>query len=181
MNLRQHLHDERIALTAVAKSDVPTVLGWYEDVHFARLYSAQAFRPHTAESIEKWLEEERSAANNYLFAIRLKSASTLLGIVQLDSIEWSNGTAWLSIAIGDPNNRGKGYGRAAMRLLLNFAFGELNLRRVQLTVFSYNTPALRLYESLGFVHEGTARQALYRDDVRYDMLVYGLLRQEWKG
>jgi RimJ/RimL family protein N-acetyltransferase len=68
-----------------------------------------------------------------------------------------------------------------MRLLLQFAFGELNLRRVQLTVFSYNTAAIRLYEKLCFQREGTFREFLQRDGQLYDMYLYGLLRREWEA
>lgn len=181
MTLRQHLSDDVITLTALTKSDLPTILNWYSDIQFARLFDAQSFRPRTPERMEKWLEEEQAESTTYFFGIRPKNSDALLGMIDLNGIEWSNATAWLGIAIGNPAHRGKGYGRAAMRLLLNFAFGELNLRRVQLTVFSYNEAAIRLYESLGFLREGAAREALYRDDQRYDMLIYGILRGEWKG
>ena len=59
-------------------------------------------------------------------------------------------------------------------------FDELNLHRVQLTVFDYNKRAIALYEKLGFQHEGTFREFLHRDGRRYDMHLYGLLRREWQ-
>jgi RimJ/RimL family protein N-acetyltransferase len=68
-----------------------------------------------------------------------------------------------------------------MRLALDYAFSELNLHRVQLTVFAYNARAIALYEKLGFVREGVYREFLHRDGVRYDMYLYGLLRREWRG
>ena len=87
---------------------------------------------------------------------------------------------WVAIAFGDEANRGKGYGYEAMQLLLKFAFHELNLHRVQLTVFEYNIRAIRLYEKMGFVREGTQREFLQRDGRRYDMYFYGLLVHEWE-
>ncbi|MEL7657044.1 MAG: GNAT family protein, partial [Bacillota bacterium] len=69
----------------------------------------------------------------------------------------------------------------ALRLLLRYAFDELNLYRVQLTVFSYNPGAIRLYEKLGFVREGVFREAVHRDGARHDMILYGLLRREWEA
>ena len=77
--------------------------------------------------------------------------------------------------------RGERLRLTALRLLLRFAFDELNLYRVQLTVFSYNPRAIRLYEKLGFRHEGTFREFVQRDGARHDMLLYGLLRQEWEA
>jgi RimJ/RimL family protein N-acetyltransferase len=55
---------------------------------------------------------------------------------------------------------GKGYGYEAMQLVLRFAFDELNLHRVQLTVFSYNERVIVLYEKLGFQHKGKYREYL---------------------
>ncbi len=52
---------------------------------------------------------------------------------------------------------------------------------MQLTVFSYNTRAIALYEKLGFQREGVYREFIQRDGARYDMYLYGLLRCEWKA
>jgi RimJ/RimL family protein N-acetyltransferase len=60
----------------------------------------------------------------------------------------------MSIGLGDSANWGKGYGHEATRLALGFALNELNLHRVQLTVFDYNPRAIHLYEKLGFQQEG---------------------------
>ena len=73
-----------------------------------------------------------------------------------------------------------GYGREAIELTLKFAFHELNLHRIQLTVFSYNERAIALYESFGFKREGVFREHLQRDGRRYDMYLFGLLRHEWE-
>ena len=86
----------------------------------------------------------------------------------------------VSIAIGEAKCRGKGYGYEVMQLVLRFAFDELNLHRIQLTVFSYNERAIALYEKLGFHREGVYREHLQRDGRRYDMYLYGLLRSEWE-
>jgi RimJ/RimL family protein N-acetyltransferase len=66
-----------------------------------------------------------------------------------------------------------------MLLILRFAFHELNLHRVQLTVFEYNARAIALYERLGFRREGTYRETLLRDGKRFDMYLYGMLSHEW--
>ena len=87
----------------------------------------------------------------------------------------------MSIGLGDSANWGKGYGNEATRLALGFAFNELNLHRVQLTVFDYNSRAIHLYEKLGFQQEGIYREFLQRDGRRFDMYLYGLLGHEWEA
>lgn len=64
--------------------------------------------------------------------------------------------------------------------MLDFGFSELNFHRVQLNVISYNIPAIKLYESVGFIKEGVLREAVYRDFKWYDLYWYGILQKEWK-
>jgi RimJ/RimL family protein N-acetyltransferase len=66
-----------------------------------------------------------------------------------------------------------------MRVLLRYAFTELNLFRVSLNVFGYNQRAIRSYEKAGFVIEGCQRQALRRDGQYHDLVFMGVLRDEW--
>ncbi len=102
-----------------------------------------------------------------------------MGFCALFGIEWNNRSAKLAIAIGEPAQRRKGYGREAMQMFLRYAFHEMNLERIQIYVISYNEHAIRLYDSLGFVREGVLRRAVYRSGRRYDLIVMGLLREEW--
>jgi RimJ/RimL family protein N-acetyltransferase len=87
----------------------------------------------------------------------------------------------MGVGIGEPQYRGKGYGTEATQLLLKYAFHEINLHRVQLTVFAYNLSAIAVYEKLGFVKEGVMRERLHRDGQRHDVLLYSLLRHEWEA
>jgi RimJ/RimL family protein N-acetyltransferase len=87
----------------------------------------------------------------------------------------------LGIGIGERTLWGQGYGFEASQLALEFAFHELNLHRVQVTVFSYNKRSQALFEKLGFRQEGVFREFLERDGQRHDMFLYGLLRQEWQA
>ncbi|QPC84213.1 GNAT family N-acetyltransferase [Phototrophicus methaneseepsis] len=168
-----------IRLTALGPEDIPVITSWYHDSHFVRLYEAKPAFPRSQRHWQRWWENDDKENDIYKFAIRPLDSDRLIGLIDLDGIIWSHGTAWVSIGIGDPANRGHGYGEEAMRLLLNFAFNELNLFRIQLSVFEYNIRAIALYERLGFVREGAYRQFLARDGKRFDMYLYGLLAEEW--
>ena len=170
-----------LRLTAMTKDDLPTLARWHADAGFLRLLDARAAKPQTSDDVTRWVDEAQRSANGYLFAVRPLAGEDLLGFVELDGIHWNRGVAWLAIAIGDRDNWGKGIGTETMDLILRFAFHELNLHRVQLTVFEYNDRAIAVYERLGFQREGVYREALYRDNVRYDMYLYGLLRREWEA
>ncbi len=173
------LRGEKVRLTAVTPTDLPTMTKWWADADFLRLYDSVPAYPQTEAQLAKRIEDGQKGERTFLFGIRPLTGDDLIGLLELDGVMWSHGTTFVSIAIGDEANRGKGYGRDAMRLALNYAFGELNLHRVCLTVFSYNIGAMKLYESLGFTREGVYREHLRRDGRRYDMLLYGLLVHEW--
>jgi RimJ/RimL family protein N-acetyltransferase len=171
---------QKIRLTAVSKEDLPTITRWYEDASFGRLFDAKPALPKSEAQWTKRLEKIEKDEDGYFFAIRRLEDDLLIGIAELDGILWTHQNCWLSIGLGDRANWGQGYGREAMELLLKYAFNELNMHRVQLTVFSYNERAIALYEGLGFTREGIYREHLHRDGRRYDMYLYGLLRSEWE-
>jgi RimJ/RimL family protein N-acetyltransferase len=170
----------QLRLTAMMPADLPTLARWYGDTEFLRQFDATPAAPRTERTLEQWLEQRGKAQDGFLFGARLHAGGELIGVVELDGLLWNQQVGWLSIGIGEPARRGQGYGAEALRLALDFAFRELNLHRAQLTVFSYNTPAIGLYEKLGFQREGTYREFLQRDGRRYDMYLYGLLRHEWE-
>lgn len=142
---RNILRGKSIRLTAVEKEDLATIGRWYEDAGFARLFDATPAAPKSASQLAQWLEEAQKDNSGFLFAIRPADQETLLGYVELDGILWTNGSAWLGLGLGERQNWGQGYGTEAMQLTLRFAFDELNLHRVQLSVFAYNERAIALY------------------------------------
>ena len=174
------LRGKRVRLTAVTKDDLPTLAGWWRDADFLRLYDSVPAFPQSVEQLEKRLDDDEQGRTNFMMGIRPLHKEKLLGLIELDGIMWAHGTAALSIAIGEAGERGRGHGTEAMGLMLDFAFRELNLHRVFLTVFGYNTAAIAMYEKLGFTLEGTYREHLQRDGQRFDMLLFGMLCGEWK-
>jgi RimJ/RimL family protein N-acetyltransferase len=85
----------------------------------------------------------------------------------------------MGIGLGDKTCWGKGYGTDAMSLLLRYAFTELNLHRMTLTVYEFNERAIRMYQRCGFKIEGIVRDCLYRNGRRWDLVSMGILRDEW--
>ncbi|MGM0851934.1 MAG: GNAT family N-acetyltransferase [Bacillota bacterium] len=177
--MKRLLTGKRIYLSGFQEEDVTAIREWSQNEEVQRLLDALPHKPKAQEDIKKWMGDPGD--NAYRFAIRLKDDGRIIGFVELDGILWTHRVGWVSISIGDEQSWGNGYGKEAMKCLLAYAFHELNLYRLQLTVFSYNERAIRLYESLGFTKEGSYRQFLQRDGDRYDMVLYGILADEWKG
>lgn len=67
-----------------------------------------------------------------------------------------------------------------MKVLVNFIFNEMNINKIKLDVYSFNTRAIKCYEKLGFKKEGTLRKEIFREGKYHDILVYGMFRDEFK-
>jgi RimJ/RimL family protein N-acetyltransferase len=166
-----------------AERDAEIVSKWTHDLEYLRLLSADIAKPLSPGQIKKQYEEmdkDAEKRNAFNFAVRLKEDDRLIGFARLYRIEWTHGTGSLQIGLGDRNDRGKGYGTEALHMLLRYAFDELNLYRVAAATVEYNTGAIRFFERAGFVVEVRRRQAIQRDGNRWDAVMLGLLRDEWK-
>ncbi|MBO0994436.1 GNAT family N-acetyltransferase [Bacillus sp. SD088] len=108
-----------------------------------------------------------------------KSNETSIGVVALINIDDKNRNAECIIDIGEKKYWGEGYGSEGLKLLLDYAFYEMNLHRVSLQVFSFNNRAIRLYKKIGFHEEGNSRESLFREGKWHDIIHMGLLQNEY--
>jgi len=158
---------------------------WTHDSGFMRLMELKPVRPlppalvrKEYEAIEKKMEEDR---NLFYFTIRRRTDDVLIGKAVIEWIDWTNGSGWVHLGLGSEADRRQGLGSQALRLLLHYAFAELNLYRVGAMLPEYNTGAERLFRKFGFVEEVRRREALDRDGRRWDLLLFGQLRSEWES
>lgn len=172
---------ERVRLSAPREEDAAAFARWSHDAAYLRAVDTDYARPISARQAAERYPGDGGESNTIEFRIRTLDEDLLIGFVALHSIEWNNRAAQLAIGIGEPGYRGKGYGTDALRLVLRYAFDELNLLRVGLDVISNNVAAVRAYEKVGFVHEGAMRRAVLRDGRHHDRLIMGILRDDWKG
>jgi RimJ/RimL family protein N-acetyltransferase len=174
-----HLVGPRVRLDALAAADAEVVAAWHRDAQLLRHLDAEPAVPVTPDMLwDRWLRMR--AGQEFPLAVRTLDHLTLVGVVALDEVLWAQRVAWIAMEVS-PAHQGQGYGREGLALLLRFAFDEVNLRRLNLTVFDYNRQAIRLYERAGFRREGVFREFLVRDGRPHDMLLYGLLEREWRA
>lgn len=79
------------------------------------------------------------------------------------------------------NDRGKGYGKEAMKLLMAWAFEDAGAHRGWLDCKEYNDRALHVYESLGLRREGLLRDTIFVDGKYENLVVLGILEDEWRA
>jgi RimJ/RimL family protein N-acetyltransferase len=95
------------------------------------------------------------------------------------ALEESLGDGQISILIGRKEMWHQGYGTAALQEILSLAFKEFGLYRVWVDIPEYNIAARHLFESMGFVHEGTLRKSRPHEGSRFDSVVMGMLATEY--
>jgi RimJ/RimL family protein N-acetyltransferase len=130
--------------------------------------------------VKRWDEPPRGKAA--FFASRRVSSTTgrLIGRCHLWGIDEYNRNAHIGITLGVPTDRGKGLGREALALLVDYGFRIRGLHRLQLETFAHNTAMRRCAERVGFTEEGRLRESGWAAGRFGDDVVYGLLAAEWR-
>lgn len=152
---------------------------WYRDPDVARLARYQD-GPMAIEEIDRFFGARALGPESMTVAIHVRATDRLIGTCALSQMDGDNGSALFHITIGEKDAWGRGYGTEATRLMIDHAFGALGLHRVALSVFEFNERAIRSYVSCGFVTEGRARQAIWRDGRWWDELQMSMLETDWQ-
>ena len=168
-------------LRELERKDLQEINKWRNNPELIELLGAP-FRYINLDVDVKWFESYMSNRGNAVrCAITELNKDDILGLVSLVSINYMNQSAEFHIMIGDTANQGRGIGTFAVKEMLNHAFNNMNLQRVELTVLEDNERAKHLYEKCGFVYEGRKRKAKYKNGTFVDILMYSILRSEFSG
>src|SRR5260370_20330613 len=146
----------QIELAAVIHPALLALFDWINQPALVR-FSAP-YRPVHERSHGDWFDAVSRDPSRVIFAIRSKREGELLGTVQLTDIHPIYRQAQMLIRIGDPRHHGRGIGTEALRLLLDFAWRDLNLHRVWAQVFARNQRPLAWYPHAQVPHEGTRQE-----------------------
>ncbi|MFP4591519.1 MAG: GNAT family N-acetyltransferase [Halobacteriales archaeon] len=168
------LEGATVELRTVEEEDLPYLQARVND---------QAIRRPIGRSTPVNADQERSFYENVVCAddsvdLLIARDGEAVGMISLNPIRQEVDSAELGYWLA-PEHHGEGYTSEAAALLVRYGFEQLGLNRIYAHVFAFNDPSRRLLEGLGFVQEGTLREAAFVDGERVDAEVYGLLRREW--
>ena len=178
------LFGELVTLRPVDITDVPTLRALMADPVVGRLTGS--VHHSYGEQPELWTLEEltdrllgwTTAIDRIVWVIVENVSGLIVGEAVLNHLDQENLSCGFRVWISGAT--GRGLGTEAVRLSVGHAFA-VGLHRVELDVYAFNPGARHVYEKLGFVVEGTKRQALRFDDEWVDCHVMGLLASEWRG
>jgi len=178
------IYGEGIRFRAAERSDLPRFVAWFNDAEVVQNLSNSL--PMSMAAEERWYEAMLSRPKaEQLMVIEAQQADEetwlTVGNCSLMNIDWTNRNAEFGIVIGEKAEWDKGYGTAAVRLMLRHAFTNLNLHRIMLRVYETNPRAIRAYEKAGYQHEGRQRQAVFLNGEYVDVLMMSVLRPDWEA
>jgi RimJ/RimL family protein N-acetyltransferase len=167
------LRGELVTLRAVEADDYERLAVFANDVEVELLGGGDPPTPRSRASVTAfWGRMSEQGAVSF----GITADDRLIGICGLSNIDAVSHTAALGITIGEREYWGRGYGRDAVRLLVDYGFRMRNLRKMWLTVHGTNTRAIRAYEAVGFVEEGRQRAQVWSDGEFVDLVFMGLIR-----
>lgn len=167
-------------LRELERKDLEKINRWRNDPSLIACLGAP-FRYINEDVDRDWYDKYlRSRGNSVRCAVVSEDSDEILCLVSLMSIDSVNRSGQLHIMIGDPENRGKGIGTFAVKAMVNHGFRNLNLRRIELGVLEDNRAAIGLYTKVGFVREGMKRQSNYKNGKYHNLIMMGLLREEYE-
>jgi RimJ/RimL family protein N-acetyltransferase len=153
-------------------------LGWLNDPEINRYLESGIF-PSTKDELEKFYQQVTNSRDQVILAIVDNETHQHIGNVKLGPINWVHRKATFGILIGDKQFWGRGIGEEATRLMIEYGFFRLNLRRIELGVYAEHEVAMRSYEKVGFRIEGRFRENMFHEGQYKDSLWMGLLRSEY--
>lgn len=167
-------------LRPLVEDDLPLLMEWVVDPE-VRQYVLFAY-PMMLQAEKKWLDDlakQHLEGSNITMMVETLEGVPI-GTMGLHRINYIHRTATTGAMFGNKKYWGRGYGVATKMHMLKYAFEELNLNRINSSVFAFNERSIRYSQRCGYQIEGRRRQACYKNGRYWDVIEMGVLREEWE-
>ncbi|MBU5265655.1 GNAT family N-acetyltransferase [Virgibacillus proomii] len=172
-----------IELRFFERSDFQQLINWIKSPQFLLQWGGPNFSfPLTEQQLENYIKDANNNNSSVLiYSVIDKETGNVIGHISLGNIDRNNKSARVGkVLVGDKNARGKGIGVQMMTEILKIAFDKLELHRVSLGVFDFNTSAIACYEKVGFKKEGLLRDSRKINKEYWSLWEMSILEYEWK-
>jgi RimJ/RimL family protein N-acetyltransferase len=154
------------------EEDIERLNIWRSDPAFSKYGLGFVGLPESLEETNLWYSSVREKSKAKIYMITTTIDNRTIGFASIQKIDNRNRNCEIGIGIGDPSDRGKGYGTDARRQLLRYAFIEQNYHRVFGAFASYNMGNLKSHEKLGAKITGKMRRTLFVNGEYHDLYTY---------
>lgn len=170
-----------VRLRSIQRDDLPRQLAFNNDVEVELAGGGDPPTPQSLERLQAEYDKQAEAGGRDGPSFAIEADGQFIGQCALFRFDAIARTSEIGITIGDKAYWGRGYGREAIRLLVDHGFTQRNLRKIWLHVHAGNLRAQRAYLACGFEQEGRLRAHVWSDGGYDDLLVMGLLVDTWKA
>jgi RimJ/RimL family protein N-acetyltransferase len=168
-------------LRAMRRDDLEAICRFNNDLEVELAGGGDPPMPQSLERLQAEFDGDAGKGGRNGAAFAIEADGQCIGHCALFQFDDVAHTCSLGITIGDKRYWGRGYGREAVSLLIDYAFRLRNLRRVWLTVNGNNERGIRAYRACGFVEEGRLRAHVWSAGAYVDLVYMGVMRDEWRG
>lgn len=172
------LRGENVYLRALEPEDLEFVYQVENDQTMWHVSNAQT--PCSRYFIRRYLENAQQdiyEAKQLRLAICKNGQFSAIGLIDLFEYDPKNRRAGIGIIIGTSEQRNKGIGSEALKLLIDYAFGPLNLNQLFANIDVDNEASLNLFSKFGFLKVGVKKQWNLIDGVFHDEALFQLINQ----
>ncbi|KAF7186507.1 putative N-acetyltransferase p20 [Pseudocercospora fuligena] len=174
----------RLTYRAIEESDDPFLVSLHQDPEAYQNTVPWLPVPQGKKSAPEHREHFEKCMLAAMICIRDAEEDTPIGLVTMkDTNIPPNGKHIRHAKIGINIKReyqGRGFGKEAVKWLLDWGFRRAGLHKISLTVYEYNSSAIKLYEKLGFVREARLRDEVWHDGRFWEDYIYSMLEDEWR-
>lgn len=170
------LKGKTVTLRALERDDLPRLLAFNNDVEVELAGGGDPPMPQSFARLQAEYESQAGGGGRDDASFAIEVDGVMIGICALFNFDHTAHTCELGITIGDKSYWGKGYGKEAVALLVDYAFRLRNFRRVWLRVHGQNERAQRAYVACGFKEEGRLTQHVYSNGAYDDLVMMGMMQ-----
>ncbi|MFC7441060.1 GNAT family N-acetyltransferase [Laceyella putida] len=167
-----------VTLRPFEPEDIEIMYDWHLDYELD-IYSSWGKKLSRAQFKKKFEQNilDNSLEGCVVFGIEV--SERLVGQISLESINRQNRYATIYINIGERGFRGRGIGRTAIRIMVDYGFKVENLEKIYAEIYGFNSRSQRCFECVGFQREGVCRKHEIHNGERHDIHLFGILKEEF--
>ena len=148
---------------------------WFDDPEVCRYNGHEPFTK-TKQDFVDYVTKVSNSEKDYVFAICDKENNRHIGNIAIQKIDWKNKNADVAIIIGEKDYWGKGVGREAWKLAMDFGFNILKLHRLYCGTYEENIGMQGIAIACGMKEEGRLKQAAFKNGKYSDIILYGIVK-----
>ena len=171
------IQGERIYLRPLRLADIEgNYPKWFDDPEVCKHNDHIPFTKTKQDFID-YVNKVSNSKNDYVFAICDKENNKHVGNISLQKINHNYKNAEMAVIIGERDYWGKGIGREAWQLVMNYGFDVLKLHRIYCGTHEENFGMQKIALACGMEYEGRLKHAMFKNEKYADVLLYGAINK----